>query len=47
MIFEGVNSKMYGGVYGPFLNLKIFWFRNNPSIANTSNLYIQIGDQMS
>jgi hypothetical protein len=47
MNFEGVNSKIYGGIYGPFLELKLFWYRNSLTMTNTSNIYIQIGSQIN
>lgn len=45
MLFEGVNSKVYGGIYGPFLQLKLFWYRQSAAMTNTSNLIIRIGDE--
>jgi len=38
---------VYGGIYGPFLNMQLFWFRNSGSISNTSNMIIRIGSQIS
>ena len=38
---------MFGGVYGPYLQLQIFWYRNSLSMPNTSNIKIQIGNQIS
>lgn len=47
MGFEGVSSKIYGGIYGPLLQLKLFWYRNNSVMSNSSNIIIQLGDQIS
>lgn len=47
MMFEGVSSKVYGGIYGPFLQMKLFWYRKSATIANTSNIIIRVGDQMA
>lgn len=47
MGFEGVASKIYGGVYGPLLQLRLFWLRNSSAMPNSSNIIIQIGDQIS
>jgi hypothetical protein len=47
MNFEGVESKVYGGVTGPFMNMNLFWYRKNPSLSNTSALIIQIGGQVN
>jgi hypothetical protein len=46
-MFEGVESNVYGGVYGPFLQLQLYWFRNSPNVTNTTNIIIQIGNQIS
>lgn len=38
---------MFGGISGPFLQMQIFWYRNSISMPNTSNIKIQIGNQIS
>lgn len=47
MGFEGVNAKVYGGIYGPILQMQLYWYRPNPTITNTSAMVIQIGDKVS
>jgi hypothetical protein len=46
MAFEGVNSLVYGGVYGPYLVMQLFWYRPSPNMTNTTNITIQIGNQI-
>ena len=38
---------MYGGIYGPYLQLQLFWYRNSATISNSSNMIIRIGDQIN
>lgn len=47
MMFEGVNSLVYGGIYGPFYNFQLFWFRNSLTMSNTSNIIVRIGNQIN
>ena len=47
MDFEGVSSNVYGGIYGPNLQLQLYWFRGSTSISNTSALTIRVGNQIS
>ena len=47
MSFDGVNSDMYGGIYGPYLTLKLFWYRSSPNITNTSSMTLQIGEKIN
>lgn len=44
MQFEGVDSNLYGGIYGPYLQLQLYWYRPSPNVTNTSNLILQIGN---
>lgn len=46
MNFEGVTSSIYGGVYGPYLKMQLFWYRPSATTSNTSNIIIQIGNQI-
>ena len=47
MFFEGVSSEVYGGIYGPFLQLQLFWYRNSANISNSSNMIVRVGNQIS
>ena len=47
MDFEGVSSQVYGGIYGPYLQMQLFWFRNSPIIGNSSNMIIRAGNQIN
>lgn len=47
MMFEGVSSRVYGGFYGPYLQLKLYWYRPNPTVTNTSSIIIRVGDEIS
>lgn len=42
-----MNSQVYGGIYGPYLNFQLYWFRNSVAISNTSNIVIRVGNQIS
>lgn len=46
-MFEGVNSLVYGGIYGPFFNFQLFWYRNSLPMSNTTNIIIRVGDKIS
>lgn len=47
MPFEGVNSNVYGGIYGPFLNMQLFWYRNSLTMTNATSIIIRIGEEIS
>lgn len=47
MRFQGADSTVYGGVYGPLLQFQLYWYRPNTTIANASNLIIQIGSSVN
>lgn len=42
-----MDSTVYGGVFGPFLQLQLYWYRPNTTITNTTNLIIQIGSSVN
>jgi hypothetical protein len=42
-----VNSNVYGGVFGPYLQLQLFWYRPSATVTNTSNIIIQLGSQVN
>ena len=45
-MFDGVNSKIYGGISGPSLRLDLYVYRPN-SILSGSEVTIRIGDKIS
>ena len=47
MSFEGVSSEVYGGIYGPYLNLQLSWYRPSTTISNTSAMIIRIGNEIN
>lgn len=47
MLIDGVSSQVYGGILGPYLQLQLYFYRPNPTMTNTSNLIIRIGDMIS
>lgn len=47
MVYEGVNSRLYGAIYGPYLELRLYWHRPSLPISNTTAIYIRIGDRIN
>ena len=47
MPYEGVNSRLYGAIYGPYLELRLYWHRPSLNISNSTAMYIRIGDRIN
>lgn len=47
MPYEGVNSRLYGAIYGPYLELRLYWHRPSLNISNSTAIYIRIGDKIN
>lgn len=46
MKMDGVSGLTYGGIDGPVLELKLFWFAN-VSVLSSSDVYIRIGSGLA
>lgn len=46
-MFEGISSSVYGGIYGPYLQLQLYWYRNSPTVTNTGGIIVQIGSKIN
>ena len=44
MKMDGVNAATYGGIDGPVLEVKLFWYAEQP-VLSSSDIYIRIGDK--